>query len=50
MVLEDVFAIVCFVLAGACYIGYRYCSKNVYLKYKEQRAWTTNTKEDRTNE
>lgn len=32
MSLDTVIAIVCLVGAAVCYVAYRHCSKNVYLK------------------
>lgn len=38
MTLENILAIVCFIFALVCYVGYLWGSKNTYLKYKEQRV------------
>ena len=38
MSLETFLSIVSFVVLVVCYIGYRYCSENVYLRYKEQKV------------
>lgn len=39
MLLEDLLVICCVIVLAISYIGYRWSSKNTYLKYKEQRAW-----------
>jgi hypothetical protein len=38
MNLETFLTILCFALLVVCYVGYRYCSENVYATYKEQRV------------
>ena len=47
MAMENVLAIVCFTIGLVCYIGYRYCCENVYLKYNEQLVELNNKKEVR---
>ena len=37
MTLENFIVIVCLVLLILCRVGYRYASKNVYLRYQKQR-------------
>lgn len=38
MTLENFLAIVGLLCTVVCYAGYRWCGKNTYLKYKEQRV------------
>lgn len=38
MTLEGFLTIASFMFTVICYIGYRYCCENVYLKYKEQKV------------
>ena len=38
MDLETLLAVICLGGAVVCRIVYRYCSENVYLKYKEQKV------------
>jgi hypothetical protein len=38
MTLEEFLGITGLVFVAIGYIGYRWCSKNTYLKYKEQRV------------
>lgn len=45
MELENFLAIVSLILAVVCYIGYRYSSEVVHLKYKEQMVIPNNEKE-----
>ena len=45
MTLDNFLEIASLALAVVCYIGYRWCSKNVYLKYKEQTVVVNNEKE-----
>lgn len=38
MSLDDFIILVCAVAGVICFVGYRYCCENVYLKYKEQKV------------
>ena len=38
MPIETLLGVVCLVLGIICCVGYRWCTENVYLKYKDQKV------------
>jgi hypothetical protein len=47
MALENFLIIASLILGVVSYVCYRYCTENVYLKYKEQRVGPAKAKEVR---